>query len=133
MTTTSTLTRGVDELIRWCPWFILVGLVFWIAGDCLEKFGVIFGSMALWFGACCGMCSKWRSERGIWMLSGFFLAITAIVGALVGYFVARDIIHHRLDIFAVAESLMAGMIVLMQMLFLTAVTYLNSRIRTTID
>jgi len=127
------IERVVDGFIRRCHWVMAAGFIIWTADIWLDLNVGALGFTAIWLGACGGACQEWRRERGIWMLSGFFLAITAVIGAGLGYFAVRDMSGHRPGILAAAGFGMAGVLLLMQMLFLTGITYLNFRRRRSMD
>ncbi len=56
-------------------WFLPAGFaLFWLA-SWFDGLGVVTGFAAVCLGSCCGCFQKWKTEPGLWILSGFFLVI----------------------------------------------------------
>lgn len=99
-----------------------------LLGFQVEGFGVITGFMALWLGACGGAFRAWNSDRGLWMLSALFLAVTAVFFAGFAYGRVLDTIHGRGEVVGVLDLTIAGAVLWMQTRFLLTVTAVNRKL-----
>lgn len=61
----------------------------------LQGPGLVSTWMMAWLGACCMCLRSWRTERGLWMLSGFFLLVMLAGLAMPAVGTARDTLAGR--------------------------------------
>lgn len=87
--------REVDGLTRGYHRPLLAGLALAPLAWRLDGAGVLTAFMAIWLGACGGSLGAWRTERGLWMLAGLFLAIGATVYGLIQVGSVRDLLRGR--------------------------------------
>ncbi len=74
-------------------WFLLSGFaLFWLA-SWFEGLGLVTGVAAVCLGSCCGCFQKWRTDPGLWLLSGFFLVMLGPLCLLLFLMRIRDFVR----------------------------------------
>jgi hypothetical protein len=81
-----------DVIIRWGGLLLLGGMALALVSACFKIPGIISAMHFMALGAAAGTLVQWRTDRGLWMVAGLFLAIfSAIYGMfLFGQF--RDMV-----------------------------------------
>ena len=121
--------RRIDALVAGYQRYVLFGLALLFVAHRLNGFCAIPAFAAIWLGACGGSLQAWRTERGLWMLSGFFLAISLAVYSLLQYAAVVDMLHNRRPPAPIAIDASLGMALLfVQTRLLLTVTIRNRHV-----
>jgi len=91
---TRSLLRGEpDVVIRWAGLFLIVGMLTWYVSSRFHSPGAISAVFAIGLGAIGGSLMKWQTERGLWMLAGFFLLIDCGLYGVMTFCNVRDMLR----------------------------------------
>ncbi len=81
-----------DRIIRWAGALILGGMAVAFLSARLGTPGLLSAFQAIALGATAGSLVQWRTDRGLWMLAGFFLVVWSAIYGLCLYGEIRDIV-----------------------------------------
>ena len=119
---------NVDLVIRRSPWYMLICLTLFIIAY-YSGFGVVTGWMALLVAACGGVFRPWRTEKGLWMLSAFYLVFSvALYGFLFHMNVEDPLAGHQEGLLIGIDFAVATGMLWMLIRFLVTVTRSNWRL-----
>jgi hypothetical protein len=110
-------------LIRYSGWVLLCGILL----VKITQYTAI-GYALMFLGACGGVFQKFRSERGLWMLSALFAAMTGVILACFVLGTCGDIARHHIfddGLSLQIEVALAMLVFFYQFLFLLKITRQN--------
>src|SRR4030095_693323 len=118
--------QQIDRVIRHSPSCLFGGLVLVVLQEPLPSFLVLTGFITIFLGACAGAVPSWKTEPGLWMLSGLFLFASATFYGVFTYQRVADILQGRHDpMLLVLDVTLATSLLWVQSRFLLSVTCIN--------
>jgi hypothetical protein len=121
-------TKHVECVILNARWLLLGGIVDSVASGQFGVVGVCTGLMAMALGASGAMFCQWRKERGLWMLSGLFLAIYFPIFVALVHLALSDLAQVGVPNLSACDTCdiwIADLFLAVQILFLETVTRTN--------
>jgi hypothetical protein len=123
----SILRGDPAAIVSWGPYLLFAGIA--LFGLSLLDFdhGTVTGFLAIGLGASGGAFTKWRSERGLWMLAILFLLMNAFVYFCFCFGQVRDALRGVLpdNIALTVDVSLGALLLLVQMRFLVRVARAN--------